>query len=328
MPTKNRHGLSRDIPEDVKRVVRQRDGFGCVICGNAIYTYEHFDPEFADASVHDPAGITLLCGGCHDRKTRGLLSKQSVASAMADPKCEQTGFSFGPFDVGSDPPKLQIGSVAASNVRVVIRASGDELLSIEPPEEDGGPFRVSAQLANRDGTEIIRITRNEWSTPTSNWDVQVEGSRITIHNGPGDVAVVRSDPPAGLVVERLDMFHKGTRLVANEKDGFVVEGVTGASVAATGGFVDGGDVAIDILDDGSIAIGKGSESTQLAAGTVIDMSKMSTPGASISLGGTRGTSDPSRPAPQPTVRSQPKTPRNARCPCGSGKKFKVCHGRP
>jgi preprotein translocase subunit SecA len=23
----------------------------------------------------------------------------------------------------------------------------------------------------------------------------------------------------------------------------------------------------------------------------------------------------------------PKTPRNAACPCGSGKKYKLCHGR-
>jgi preprotein translocase subunit SecA len=34
------------------------------------------------------------------------------------------------------------------------------------------------------------------------------------------------------------------------------------------------------------------------------------------------------PTMQPTVRSDwEKTPRNAPCPCGSGKKFKLCHGR-
>ncbi|HEV8295685.1 MAG TPA: SEC-C metal-binding domain-containing protein, partial [Acidimicrobiales bacterium] len=31
---------------------------------------------------------------------------------------------------------------------------------------------------------------------------------------------------------------------------------------------------------------------------------------------------------QPVVKSEwDKTPRNAPCPCGSGKKFKLCHGR-
>jgi preprotein translocase subunit SecA len=33
------------------------------------------------------------------------------------------------------------------------------------------------------------------------------------------------------------------------------------------------------------------------------------------------------PAQQPVVKSEwDKTPRNAPCPCGSGKKFKQCHG--
>lgn len=42
----NKYGLTRDIPASVKRAVRQRDGFGCVICGLGIYTYEHIDQPF------------------------------------------------------------------------------------------------------------------------------------------------------------------------------------------------------------------------------------------------------------------------------------------
>lgn len=33
MTENNKYGLTRDIPEDVKRKVRKRCGFGCVICG-------------------------------------------------------------------------------------------------------------------------------------------------------------------------------------------------------------------------------------------------------------------------------------------------------
>jgi len=35
----------------------------------------------------------------------------------------------------------------------------------------------------------------------------------------------------------------------------------------------------------------------------------------------------SRPEGATVVRSQPKVGRNDPCPCGSGKKFKYCHGR-
>ena len=37
--------------------------------------------------------------------------------------------------------------------------------------------------------------------------------------------------------------------------------------------------------------------------------------------------DPSTPVKQSPVRVEPKIGRNDPCPCGSGKKFKQCHGK-
>jgi preprotein translocase subunit SecA len=36
---------------------------------------------------------------------------------------------------------------------------------------------------------------------------------------------------------------------------------------------------------------------------------------------------PAAPSPQPATRQGPKVGRNDPCPCGSGKKYKQCHGR-
>ncbi|MEZ4653931.1 MAG: SEC-C metal-binding domain-containing protein [Candidatus Eisenbacteria bacterium] len=47
------------------------------------------------------------------------------------------------------------------------------------------------------------------------------------------------------------------------------------------------------------------------------------------VGGPRASAAPSpaaEAAPQTFVRDQPKVGRNDPCPCGSGKKFKKCHG--
>ena len=46
----------------------------------------------------------------------------------------------------------------------------------------------------------------------------------------------------------------------------------------------------------------------------------------LSGGGTEGQGDQKQKA-QPVVRSEPKVGRNEPCPCGSGKKYKQCHGR-
>jgi preprotein translocase subunit SecA len=44
-------------------------------------------------------------------------------------------------------------------------------------------------------------------------------------------------------------------------------------------------------------------------------------------GGDAGAAEPVPAPPQPFTRSQPKVGRNEPCPCGSGKKYKQCHGK-
>lgn len=76
MANTNKHGLSRNIPSAVRLKVRKRCGFGCVVCGSAVYDYEHFEPEFHDAKEHSASGIALLCPTDHARKRKGELIKQ------------------------------------------------------------------------------------------------------------------------------------------------------------------------------------------------------------------------------------------------------------
>jgi hypothetical protein len=323
MSPKNKHGLDRYIPADVRRTVRQRDGFGCVVCGSAIYTYEHVDPEFADAEKHDARFITLLCAGCHDRVTRGLLSKDSVKEAMANPQSRVDGFSFGPLDIGSSAPEIRIGPVTARNVEVIVRAMGEDILKVEKPETSGGPYRVSAFLTNASGSETLRIDRNEWITSSSNWDVQVEGRRITIHDSPGDITLVlRAEPPHAVIIERLDMFHKGMQLEAQEDGDFTVVSPSGRRFTATGMNVEDCQVAIDVGARGSMSIGQGG-------GSVYIKSLVSGFGPSPApLGEMVPVQQSLAPAPASGPRvarsSLPKVGRNELCPCGSGEKFKRC----
>src|SRR5215212_1257003 len=80
---RNRHGLSRDIPDGVQLTVRRNSRFGCVICRTAVTDYEHIDPPFADASVHDPDKICLLCPTHHRHVTSRRLPKEAVSRAYA-----------------------------------------------------------------------------------------------------------------------------------------------------------------------------------------------------------------------------------------------------
>jgi preprotein translocase subunit SecA len=63
------------------------------------------------------------------------------------------------------------------------------------------------------------------------------------------------------------------------------------------------------------------------------MSKMNVNKAEIDAAGTdyganeKDYFDPSTPVKQAPVRVEPKIGRNDPCPCGSGKKYKQCHGK-
>jgi hypothetical protein len=48
----------RYVPAEIKRAVRQRCGFGCVLCGVPIFQYDHMIP-FAEVQEHTEENITL-----------------------------------------------------------------------------------------------------------------------------------------------------------------------------------------------------------------------------------------------------------------------------
>ena len=217
----NRYGLKRDIPDSIKRVVRQRCGFGCVVCGKAIYQYHHTNPSFADATEHDAAKIVLLCSECHGRVTSGLLSNRTVDKSALSPKCLEKGFSYFPLDINDESDgefqvRVVLGTTTFINVRSIIKLNNKPLFSILPPETLGSPARLSASFYDISGSEIARIIENEWQSSSANWDVEIVGPKITIRQKLGDIClIIKNDPPKGLTVEKLNMFYQGFKVVAD-----------------------------------------------------------------------------------------------------------------
>lgn len=237
----NRFGLSRTIPPDIKLQVRKNCGFGCVICGTGIVDYEHVDPEFKDAKIHDPNCIALLCPGCHAMVTRKQWSKARVKLAMRSPKSLQEGATRQFFDFCEGNPVLKIGETILYGTETFIHFKGLDLLSVLPPEEEGGPFRLSGAFADSTGQVSLVIKENEWFASSSSWDVEVVGPRITIREGERNIALVlRVDPPNLLCIERLNMLIAGCRFTVKggefvyvDKNGNASSWVGGASCGKT-----------------------------------------------------------------------------------------------
>lgn len=245
--TVNKHGLPRTIPPNVKREVRRACGFGCVICGLAIVDYEHVDPTFADALVHDPEKIVLLCPGCHAMVTRKQWSKQKVKLARENPACLKAGHARQFFDFCVGRPILKLGETELAGCEVFIHFQGYDLLSVLPPEEEGAPFRLSGVFTDSSGNIALRIKDNEWFASSSAWDVEVVGPRITIREGDRKISLVlRADPPNFLVVEKMNMYIGGSRLAVQEGV-FSVTDRCGRTNTMTGGGIYGARVAFVFL---------------------------------------------------------------------------------
>lgn len=215
-PSKNRHGLSRDIPELIKLLIRQKSGFGCVVCGLGFYDYEHVDPEYNDAIEHDPERITLLCPNHHAEVTRGRLPKSEVLRYMRNPAALKAGFSYGPLYYSGGDITVSIGDSVFTNVLYPIAVGGIPMISIIPPEEDG-PIQISAIMAGTDGSPMLTIIKNEWRANAGKWDVNTVGNRLTIRNGARDIGLrFRNNPEEGIVFERAKIGFAGLRLDVEE----------------------------------------------------------------------------------------------------------------
>lgn len=202
----NKHGLQRYIPEPIRRQVRQECGFGCVICGSAIVQYEHIDPPFAEARSHYANCIALLCGTCHDRVTRGILSKETIVEARTHPITFQRRFSKDAFDL-CGPFQLKVGSNYFENVRSIVRRGrDDEWFVVEEPEVPTGPARISAKFFDESGKCGLEIVRNEWICPTEVWDCVVKGSTVEIRQRKSRTVLrIRTMAPNLFAIVRLNM---------------------------------------------------------------------------------------------------------------------------
>jgi hypothetical protein len=186
---KNSSGLSRHIPESIKREVRQRSGFGCVFCGLTLVEYEHVDPTFSEATMHDAGAITLLCPTCHAKVTRGLTAKTLVKQAMASPRCKEQGFSFLELGGPTEAPIIMFGGSVFSNCPVPVAVQGVPVVRFDSPEVPGGPYRISASFVDEKGNPSLSISENEWVTSSLYWDVRLQGNVLTIRSSPEVVAL-------------------------------------------------------------------------------------------------------------------------------------------
>src|ERR1035437_9260019 len=72
--------MRRDVPEAVKRQLRQEVGFGCPVkhCREPFLSWHHFDPPWSKKPHHNPEGMIALCVKHHKMADIGVFTNADL----------------------------------------------------------------------------------------------------------------------------------------------------------------------------------------------------------------------------------------------------------
>lgn len=195
------------IPDPMQREIRQRCGFGCVICGFPLFDYEHIE-GYANVQRHVAEEITLLCSQHHREKTGGLLPVEKVREANKNPYNLRAGVSK-PYDFhysGSDC-EITIGSNTFTTtdqgygtISVPLTIDGVPILGFILSE---GHLLLNLNLFDEFNNHILRIRNNQLLYSVSPWDIQLVGRNLVIREARGKILVdIVFEVPNKIVINR------------------------------------------------------------------------------------------------------------------------------
>lgn len=236
------------IPLPMKRAVRQRCGFGCVICGTPVYEYEHME-QWAIVKHHVAEEITLLCPRHHSERTKNLLPIEVVRAEDRNPYNRRQGISpkYLLHYSGNDPEATIGGnsfrSLLWNDSRVLAPIIVDGLPLVQFRLEDD-QLLLSVRIFDVQNRPVFTIEDNELTYSTALWDVEFVGRQMTIRHGSGDIYLnVEFFTPNRVVITRGFFLYNGVQIQVDD-DSFYIPNVhllmsNCASLGANAGIVVG-----------------------------------------------------------------------------------------
>jgi hypothetical protein len=203
------------IPANVKRTVRQRCGFGCVVCGNPIVEYDHLY-GWAETGRHLAEELTLLCPRHHSEKTRGLLPAAEIEKANGRPANLRQAWSapselhFGASRVIFDVATVRFRSSTAKTF-IALKVDSSTLLGFR---FENGVCLVKVKIFDTAGKIVLEIVDNELVFTTAAWDVEFVANRLKIRAGVGRIVLglVFDVAQHKIAITHLDMKLNGVRV--------------------------------------------------------------------------------------------------------------------
>lgn len=205
------------IPDDIKRIVRQRCGFGCVICGCPIYEYDHM-VEWSKTHHHMADELTLLCSKHHAEKTKKLLPDAKVRAANGNPynlvggvSAPQSLYYSGSYF------KLKLGNSVSTYSGL------EDGQTFSPFAIDGHPvvsftnhagnIFLNVEIRNEKNETVFRVDNSELTYSVGLWDIEWVGQTLTIRErSRGILLEMEFAPPNSVSINRGSLHFNGVEV--------------------------------------------------------------------------------------------------------------------
>lgn len=227
----NQECNSRNIPLPIQREVRQRCGFGCVICGMPLYEYEHM-AEWAQVKRHVADEITLLCDQHHREKTGGLLPKEVVEEANKNPFNLREGVSK-PYNLHFSGKKAEV-EIGGNSFTCEDRGYGTVMM---PISVDGipliglvladGHLLLNLVIFDEFNSPILHIKNNQLFYSTSPWDIQLVGTKLTIREAHRKILIeIEFFPPNKVIINKGRFLCNGVEILVKPTNILITNNAT------------------------------------------------------------------------------------------------------
>ena len=209
---------SRNIPLPIQREVRQRCGFGCIICGLPLYEYEHME-EWAKVQRHVADEITLLCDKHHREKTSQLLPKKDVIKANLDPYNLREGVSK-PYNLHFSGKMAEV-IIGGNSFTCKDKGYGTQMmpLVIDSIPLIGiiitdGHLLLNLIVFDQDNIPVLHIKNNQLYYSVEPWDIQLVGTKLTIRQEHRKILIqFEFKPPNKIIINKGKFLLNGVEIL-------------------------------------------------------------------------------------------------------------------
>lgn len=199
-----------EIPEPVKRIVRQEAGFGCCKCGLPIIEYHHIVKD-----SKKPEDIMLLCPTCHTEATVKAMPEPEQRFYKANSFNIKAGYVEGQFKVNQKTPVINTGTVQLIGDGHFILVDGENLLSIEIND---GRLEFSIKLYDQKDNLVAEIQCNEWiSGNPLPWDLESGFQWLRIRRKRRDIELEINAKKSPIDI-RADMWRHGENFLLRPEE--------------------------------------------------------------------------------------------------------------